>query len=179
MSSLLVAQAGAGDHPMNADAEHPMVRAFPTGAHITEVEIDPATGVTRILRYVAVDDCGMVFDHVLAAGQIHGGMVQQLGQVLGEQMLYDAESGQLLTGSFMDYYMPRAGVVESFVTDDLNVPSPSNPLGAKGVGEAGAVGCMPSVMNAIVDALKPLGVEHFDMPATPSRVWAAIEAVRG
>jgi carbon-monoxide dehydrogenase large subunit len=178
MASLLVAQAGAGDHPMNADAEHPMVRAFPTGAHITEVEIDPATGITRILRYVAVDDCGMVFDHTLAAAQIHGGMVQQLGQVLGEQMLYDEDSGQLLTGSFMDYYMPRAGVVEEFVTDDLNVPSPSNPLGAKGVGEAGAVGCMPSVMNAIVDALRPLGIDHIDMPATPSRVWAAIEAAR-
>ncbi len=177
MQALIAEHVGGDSHPLDTDAEHPMVRAFPTGAHVAEVEIDPATGVTRILRYVAVDDCGMVFDHVLAAGQIHGGATQQLGQILGEEMMYDPESGQLLTGSFMDYYMPRAGVIEEFVTDDLNVPSPSNPLGAKGVGEAGAVGAMPSVMNAIVDALRPMGIKHIDMPATPSRVWEAIQAV--
>ncbi len=178
MMSLLEAAPDGDEHPLSTNSEQPMVRAFPTGAHVTEVEIDPATGVTRVLRYIAVDDCGMVFDHVLAAGQIHGGVVQQLGQAFGEHMMYDADSGQLLTGSFMDYVMPRAGIIEEMITDDLSVPSPSNPLGAKGVGEAGAVGAMPSVMNAIVDALRPLGIHHLDMPATPARVWAAIDAAK-
>jgi carbon-monoxide dehydrogenase large subunit len=178
MSALIREAAGGSSHPLDTDAEQAMVRAFPTGVHVAEVEIDPQTGVTRVLRYIAVDDCGMVFEPVLATGQVHGGVVQQLGQVLGEQATYDPQTGQLLSASFMDYYMPRAGVIEHMLTDDLNVPSPTNALGAKGVGEAGAVGAMPALMNAIVDALRPLGIDHIDMPATPARVWAAIEAAR-
>lgn len=174
MATLIAENAGGETHPLDANAEHLIQRAFPTGAHVAEVEIDPATGVTSLLRYIAVDDCGVVMDHTLAAAQLHGALMQGVGQIFGEHCMYDAETGQLLTGSFMDYFMPRAGLVGEIVTDDINVPSPTNTLGAKGVGEAGCVGSLPTVMNAIVDALRPLGIHHFDMPATPARVWAAI-----
>lgn len=178
MAALIAEHAGGATHPLDADAEQPIVRAFPTGAHVAEVEIDPATGVTSILKYTAVDDCGVVMDHTLATGQLHGAVMQGAGQVLGEHCHYDPATGQLLAGSFMDYFMPRAGLVDEIVTDDVNVPSPSNPLGVKGVGEAGCVGALPTLMNAIVDALRPLGIHHLDMPATPARVWAAIQAAR-
>lgn len=178
MAAIIAESAGGDTHPLDANAEHQITRAYPTGAHVAEIEIDPATGVASILRYVAVDDCGVVMDHTLAQGQLHGALMQGVGQILGEHCMYDADTGQLLTGSFMDYFMPRAGLVQEIVTDDINVPSPSNPLGAKGVGEAGTVGSLPTLMNAIVDALRPLGIQHFDMPATPARVWAAIQATK-
>jgi aerobic carbon-monoxide dehydrogenase large subunit len=154
----------------------PAPASFPSGAHVAEVEIDPETGEIEVLRYVAVDDCGRVINHTLLEGQLHGGITQGLGQVLGEHVVYD-ESGQLLTGTFMDYAMPRADEQprELALYDHL-VPSPSNPLGAKGAGEAGTVGAIPAVANAVIDALRPLGIHHLEFPYTPSRVWAAIAA---
>ena len=157
----------------------PAPTAFPSGAHVAEVEIDPETGALEVLRYVAVDDCGRVINHTLLEGQLHGGIAQGLGQVIGELVVYDAESGQLLTGTFMDYAMPRADdQPRELALYDHLVPSPSNPLGAKGAGEAGTVGAIPAVANAVIDALRPLGIHHLDFPYTPSRVWAAIALSR-
>jgi carbon-monoxide dehydrogenase large subunit len=151
---------------------------FPNGCHICEVEIDPETGVVAIERYVAVDDVGTVMNPMLLAGQIHGGIVQGLGQILLENLQFDPASGQVLTGSLMDYCLPRADDVPSFVVDDHPVPTPINPLGIKGAGEGGTVGAMPCVQSAVLDALAPLGIEWLDMPASPHRVWQAIRAAR-
>ena len=152
---------------------------FPNGAHIAEVEIDPDTGATAILHYVVVDDFGATLNPLLLAGQVHGGAVQGIGQALMEDTVYDAASGQLLSASFMDYAMPRAGHVPSFVFETRNTPCKTNPLGVKGAGEAGAIGSCPAVMNAILDALwRRYRIRHIDMPATPQRVWAAIEKAR-
>jgi len=151
---------------------------FPNGTHVAEVEIDPETGVTELVRYAAVEELGKVLNPLLVNGQIHGGVVQGVGQALGEQIVYDPESGQLLTGSFMDYQMPRADEIPEFVLATREVPTKVNPLGAKGVGEAGTVGALGAAMNAICDALAPLGIRHFDMPATPGRVWEAIQDAR-
>ncbi len=148
-------------------------RAFPSGAHVAEVEIDPETGATEVVRYTAVDDCGVVMSPVLLEGQILGGMFQGLGQVLGELCVYD-EEGQLVTGSFIDYAMPRADMLVNFSIGDACVPSPTNPLGVKGAGEAGTTGALPAAMNAVLDALRPVGVTAFDMPVTAGRVWAAL-----
>ena len=166
-------------HPLDAEAETPISRAFPSGAHIAEVEIDPATGHASIERYVAVDDSGTVLNHTLLDGQIHGGIAQGAGQVFGEHGAYDRESGQLLSGSFMDYTMPRAGLLPPIETLDHPTLSPTNFLGAKGAGEAGTTGSLPALMNAIVDAMRPLGVAQFDMPATPARVWRVIADQQG
>jgi carbon-monoxide dehydrogenase large subunit len=146
--------------------------------HIAEVEIDPVTGAVRLDRYVAVDDCGRVLNHTLVEGQLHGGIAQGAGQVLGEHAAYDRDTGQLLVGSFMDYAMPRAGALGAIDTVEHSVPSPTNVLGAKGTGEAGTTGALPVLMNAIVDALRARGIDHFDMPATPARVWRALRAAR-
>ena len=143
------------------------------------MEIDPDTGEVDILRYTAADDCGRVLNHVLLEGQLHGGIVQGMGQVLGEHCLYDPASGQLLTGSFMDYCMPRAGPLRDVRLYDHSVPSPSNPLGVKGAGEAGTTGALPALANAVLDALRPLGIHHLDFPYTSARVWAAIQAAKG
>jgi carbon-monoxide dehydrogenase large subunit len=148
-------------------------RAFPSGAHVAEVEIDPETGVTEMVRYTAIDDCGVVINATLLEGQILGGMFQGLGQVLGEVCVYDAD-GQLVSGSFMDYAMPRADMLTRFSIGDSCVPSPNNPLGVKGAGEAGTTGALPAAMNAVMDALRPEGVTALDMPASAQRVWAAI-----
>ena len=148
-------------------------RAFPSGAHVAEVEIDPETGMTEMVRYTAIDDCGVVINATLLEGQILGGMFQGLGQVLGEVCVYDVD-GQLVTGSFMDYAMPRADMLTRFSIGDSCVPSPNNPLGVKGAGEAGTTGALPAAMNAVMDALRPAGVTAFDMPASAQRVWAAI-----
>jgi carbon-monoxide dehydrogenase large subunit len=145
---------------------------------VAEVEIDPDTGVIRVERYVAVDDCGRVLNHVLLEGQIHGGIVQGLGQVLGEHCIYDRVSGQLLTGSFMDYTMPRAPMLREARLYDHSVPSPRNPLGAKGGGEAGTTGAVPAAANAVLDALSPLGIDRLDLPYTPARIWHAIAAAK-
>ena len=147
--------------------------AFPGGAHVVEVEIDPDTGVVEVARYVAVDDCGRALSHVLVEGQVHGGIVQGLGQALCEQVSYD-ETGQVLTGSFMDYAMPRADILPHVELHDHSVPSPSNPLGVKGAGEAGTTGSVPALANAVIDALRPLGIHHLDFPYSPERIWQAI-----
>jgi carbon-monoxide dehydrogenase large subunit len=146
---------------------------FPNGCHVCEVEIDPDTGAVRVVRYTVVDDVGRMINPLLVKGQIHGGAVQGLGQGLAEVLAYD-EAGQVLAGSFMDYAMPRADDVPSFDVDAHEVPTRVNPLGAKGVGEAGTVGALPALLNAVNDALAPLGVRHLDMPASPERVWQAI-----
>ncbi len=156
----------------NGDIANP--RSFPSGVHVAEVDVDPETGAVRLLRYVAVDDCGRIINHALLEGQIHGGIVQGLGQALGEHLLYDRHSGQLLTGTFMDYCMPRADEQPFFELEDHSVPSPNNPLGAKGAGEAGTTGAVPAVANAVVDALRPRGIHHLDFPFTPARVWSAL-----
>jgi carbon-monoxide dehydrogenase large subunit len=147
---------------------------FPAGTYICEVEIDAATGVVRLDRFTAVDDFGNIINPMIVEGQVHGGLAQGIGQALLENCIYDPESGQLLTGSFMDYAMPRAGDMPHFKLDTLTTPCTHNPLGAKGCGEAGAIGSPPAVMNAMLDALRPLGVKDLDMPATPARVWQAI-----
>jgi carbon-monoxide dehydrogenase large subunit len=150
---------------------------FPNGCHVAEVEIDPDTGFTRIVNYVAVDDFGVVLNPMLVAGQVHGGVVQGIGQALYEHAVYD-DSGQLLSGSFMDYCMPRADGVPAMAVSTLEVPCKNNPLGVKGCGEAGSVASPAAVINAIIDALADLGVRAIDMPATPERVWQLIQAHR-
>jgi len=146
---------------------------YPNGCHVCEVEIDPETGVVTLARYAAVDDVGKVMNALLCEGQIHGGIAQGVGQALMESIIFDAD-GQLVTGSFQDYAMPRAGDFPEFLSELAEVPATTNPLGVKGVGEAGATGAPPAVISAILDALRPLGVDHIDMPATPSRIWQAI-----
>ncbi len=149
---------------------------YPNGCHICEIEIDPDTGDARIERYSIVDDFGRAINPLLLEGQVHGGTVQGIGQALFEQGIYDAESGQLLTGSFMDYTMPRADNVPSFDCGFHHIPCSSNPLGVKGAGEAGAVGAPPAVINAVVDALeRAAGVKHIDMPATREKLWRALQ----
>lgn len=178
IAELAAKHASASPHPLDALGEIQLTRTFPGGAHVAEVEIDPDTGEIRVERYVAVDDCGRVLNHVLLEGQIHGGIVQGLGQVLCEHCIYDRASGQLLTGSFMDYTMPRAPVLREARLYDHSVPSPHNPLGAKGGGEAGTTGAVPAAANAVLDALWPLGIDCLDLPYTPARVWHAISAAR-
>jgi len=151
---------------------------YPNGCHVCEVEVDPETGEVTLARYAAVDDVGRIMNHLLCEGQIHGGVAQGVGQALMEAIVFDKE-GQLLTGSFQDYAMPRAVDFPDLQSELTEVPARTNPLGVKGAGEAGATGAPPAVIGAILDALKPLGIEHIDMPATPSRVWAAIKASAG
>ena len=151
---------------------------FPAGAHICEVEIDPDTGVVTIAGFTACDDFGTIINPMIVDGQVHGGLAQGIGQALLEACVYDAESGQLLTGSYMDYTMPRADDFPMFKVSNTVTPCTHNPIGAKGCGEAGAIGAPPAVMNAVMDALAPVGVHHLDMPASPHRVWQAIHAAR-
>jgi carbon-monoxide dehydrogenase large subunit len=159
-------------------AEHtrtPEAFTYPNGCHICELEIDADTGEARIERYSIVDDFGRAINPLLLEGQVHGGTVQGIGQALLELGLYDAESGQLLTGSFMDYALPRADDVPAFDCSFLHIPCASNPLGVKGAGEAGAVGAPPAVINAVVDALHAAtGLKHIDMPATREKLWRAL-----
>ena len=171
------AQLPAGMEPGLADkmVYAPKAATYPNGCHCCEIEIDPATGHVEILRYIVIDDVGTVMNPMLLKGQIHGGIVQGVGQIMGEQIVWDPQTGQPLTGSFMDYAMPRADLVPSFEVESNPVPTPMNPLGIKGAGEAGTVGAMPCLVNAIVDALSPLGVRTFDMPASPQRIWQAIQ----
>jgi carbon-monoxide dehydrogenase large subunit len=148
---------------------------FPNGTHVTEVEIDPATGIVRIVNYVIVDDFGVTLNPLLLAGQVHGGAMQGIGQALMEQAVYDPKDGQLVTGTFMDYALPRAADGPSFVFETHNIPCKTNPLGVKGAGEAGAIGSCPAVVNAIIDGLwREYKIDHIDMPATAERVWVAI-----
>src|SRR5436190_5541803 len=152
--------------------------SHPNGCHVCEVEIDPDTGEVVVDRYFVVDDLGHVLNPLIVRGQIHGGVVQGIGQALIEHQVYDRQSGQLLSGSFMDYGMPRADTMPSIETELEEVPCKTNPLGVKGIGESGTIGAPPTVINAIIDALKPLGVDRIDMPATPARVWETIRSAQ-
>jgi carbon-monoxide dehydrogenase large subunit len=164
--------------PSSLDTRHvsdgPGASTYPNGCHVAEVEIDPDTGVVEVVRYTAVNDFGTVINPLIVDGQMHGGVVQGLGQVLMEMTVYD-DDGQILTGSFMDYAMPRASDTPTLATVDYPVPATTNPLGVKGCGEAGCAGSLPSLVNAILDALSEFGIRHIDMPATPYRVWRAIQ----
>jgi len=151
---------------------------FPNGCHACEVEIDPDTGITSIVRFVVVDDFGTVMNPLLLAGQVQGGIGQGVGQALLEGCVYDPETGQLVTGSLMDYCMPRAADFPDIEFSYNIVPCTTNPMGVKGAGEAGSIGSPPAVINAIVDALAEYGVEHVEMPATAERVWRAIAEAR-
>ncbi len=171
----LARRPGAANKLQASDAFAPWAATFPNGTHLTEVEIDPETGAIRIVSYVVVDDFGVTLNPLLLAGQVHGGTAQGIGQALLERAIYDAASGQLVTGSLMDYALPRAEDIPAIIFETRNVPCRNNPLGVKGAGEAGAIGSCPAVMNAILDALwRGFGIRHLDMPATPERVWAAI-----
>ena len=167
--------AGKDGNPLDSTASMPVANSFPTGAHVAEVEIDPDTGVVDILSYVAVDDAGNIINHTLAEGQIVGGLMQGLGQVMGEHYIYDADSGQVISATFMDYFMPRADNLPPLTLIDRPVPSPTNPLGAKGVGEAGATGAVPTITNAVIDAMRPLGINHVELPYNAHNIWKAIQ----
>ena len=156
----------------------PKQDTWPNGCHVCEVEVDPDTGAVTLARYAVVDDVGTVINPLTLKGQIHGGVAQGVGQILMEQVVYDPESGQLLTPTFMDYAMPRADTLPEIAIGSNPVPTALNPLGAKGAGEAGTVGALPAVMNAVLDALAPLGVRELDMPVTAERVWRAMQSTR-
>jgi carbon-monoxide dehydrogenase large subunit len=164
------------------DVDHvvkdPVPSAFPNGCHIAEVEVDPDTGAAHVVRYSAVNDIGTIVNPLLVEGQIQGGVVQGLGQALLEEAIYDSD-GQLVTGSFMDYAMPRAHDAPMIDVLSHPVPTKSNPLGAKGCGEAGTSGAISSVANAVIDALSEYGIRHLEMPMTPARVWHAIQDAKG
>jgi carbon-monoxide dehydrogenase large subunit len=172
----LARRSGADPSKLSASATFASADGtFPNGTHIAEVEIDPATGFIRIANYVIVDDFGVTLNPLLLAGQVHGGAMQGIGQALMEQAVYDPKDGQLVTGTFMDYALPRAADGPSFVFETHNVPCKTNPLGVKGAGEAGAIGSCPAVVNAIIEGLwREYKIDHIDMPATAERVWIAI-----
>jgi carbon-monoxide dehydrogenase large subunit len=163
--------------PSKLDINHvtePVPGTYPNGVHVAEVEIDPDTGLTRVVKYTAVNDFGTVLNPMIVEGQIQGGVMQGLGQVLLEGVVYDGE-GQLLTGSFMDYAMPRAHDAPNIDVSNRPIPTKTNPVGAKGCGEAGCSGGLPTVANAVIDALSDYGIRHLEMPMTPSRIWQAIQ----
>jgi carbon-monoxide dehydrogenase large subunit len=172
----LAKRAGTDASKLNASATFTSADGtYPNGTHIAEVEIDPATGIVKIVNYVIVDDFGVTLNPLLLAGQVHGGAMQGIGQALMEQVVYSPTDGQLVTGTFMDYALPRAADGPSFVFETHNVPCKTNPLGVKGAGEAGAIGSCPAVVNAIIDGLwREYKIDHIDMPATAERVWIAI-----
>jgi carbon-monoxide dehydrogenase large subunit len=151
---------------------------FPFGAHACVVDVDAETGKVKVSRYVAVDDCGNAINPLLIDGQVHGGIVHAIGQALYERVHYD-ESGQLITGTFVDSALPTAAELPSFETDRTVTPSPVNSLGVKGVGEAGTIAASAAVTNAVIDALRPLGVNYINMPLTPMRVWEAVQEAKG
>jgi carbon-monoxide dehydrogenase large subunit len=178
--AALAQRRDAGNRITATNAFTPPQATYPNGTHIAEVEVDPATGETRIVNYVVVDDFGATLNPLLLAGQVHGGTAQGIGQALMENAVYDSDSGQLMTASLMDYAVPRANEVPAIAFETRNVLCMHNPLGVKGAGEAGAIGSCPAVMNAIVDALwRAQRISHLDMPATPQRVWSAINIASG
>ncbi len=176
----LAKRAGSDPSKLSASSTFSSVDGtYPNGTHIAEVEIDPATGVIHVVNYVIVDDFGVTLNPLLLAGQVHGGTMQGIGQALMEQAVYDSTDGQLVTGTFMDYALPRAADGPSIKFETHNVPCKTNPLGVKGAGEAGAIGSCPAVVNAIIDGLsREYGIDHIDMPATAERVWMAIAKSR-
>jgi carbon-monoxide dehydrogenase large subunit len=156
----------------------PTPPSHPNGAHACELEVDPETGAVHVDRYYVIDDLGRIINPMIVKGQQQGGVVQGIGQALMEHQVYDRSSGQLITGSFMDYAMPRAGAMPNVECMLEEIPCKTNPLGVKGIGESGTIGAPPTVINAVIDALKPLGVDRIDMPATPLRVWEAIQRAK-
>jgi aerobic carbon-monoxide dehydrogenase large subunit len=181
LAEIAAASYGAKQLPPNTEPGLVATRfweppnfTFPFGAHVVVTEVDRETGEIKILRYVAVDDCGKIINPLLVAGQIHGGVAQGLGQALWEQAVYD-DSGQLITGELTDYAIPKASMMPFIESSHTETPSPVNPLGVKGVGEAGTIGCSPAVVNSVVDALSPFGVRHIDMPLTPEKIWKLID----
>jgi carbon-monoxide dehydrogenase large subunit len=150
----------------------------PSGVHMVYLEVDPETGMVDILDYVAVDDVGTIINPLLAAGQIHGGVVQGIAQALYEEVIYDPDTGQLITGSLLDYAVPRAEHVPGIRSLFQQTPSPTNPIGVKGIGESGAIAAPPCIVHAVLDALSPFGIKHLDMPMTPPRVWSAVQSAR-
>jgi carbon-monoxide dehydrogenase large subunit len=167
--------------PSSLDVQHisdgPGAAAFPNGCHVAEVEVDPETGAIEVVKYSSINDFGTVVNPMIVEGQLHGGVVQGIGQALMEMTVYD-EDGQFLTGSYMDYALPRASDAPMMAVANHPVPTKTNPLGVKGCGEAGCAGALVSIMNAVVDALSEYGIRHIDMPATPHRVWQAIRAAK-
>jgi carbon-monoxide dehydrogenase large subunit len=171
----------AQKHPGKLDVSHVtdmIPSAFPNGCHVAEVEVDPETGAVTLARYTAVDDFGRLINPMLTIGQVQGGVAQGIGQALLEHTVYDPASGQLISGSFMDYALPRADDLSDLDITLVELPTASNPLGAKGAGQAGAIAAPQTIVNAVLDALAPLGVTALDMPLTPERVWRAIEAAQ-
>jgi aerobic carbon-monoxide dehydrogenase large subunit len=157
---------------------NPTGMGAPSGVHLAYVEVDPETGTVEILDYVAVDDAGTIINPLLATGQIHGGVVQGIGQALYEEVCYDRDTGQLLTGSLLDYAVPHADSLPNIRSQFQETPSPTNPLGVKGIGESGSIGAPPTIVHAVLDALVPFGIAHLDMPLTPQKIWAAIQRKR-
>jgi carbon-monoxide dehydrogenase large subunit len=187
VSLFEVARAAAAPNKVPKELQGPLsgdekfvgrIPAYPNGVATAEVEIDPDTGVVEIVNYACVDDVGRVVNPLIVDGQVHGGIVQGVGQVLMEHVVYGEGDGQILAGSFMDYAMPRADTFPSFKVDTNEVITKGNPLGVKGGGEAGTTGSLAVMMNAILDALAPLGITRMDMPASPHRVWEAIQAAK-
>lgn len=168
----------ARKRPLTAKGEGSFASTFPNGCHVAEVEIDPDTGVTEIVSYLTVDDCGVVVNHAIVEGQMHGAVAQGAGQVFGEHAVYDRETGQMLTATFNDYYMPRSNLLPDIQMAEHPTASRVNPLGIKGMGESGCTASLGALVNAVDDALRPLGIPHLDMPLTPSKVWTAIAAAR-
>jgi aerobic carbon-monoxide dehydrogenase large subunit len=169
----VAARARAAGEPLDTNLVTETQQTFPNGCHIAEVEVDPDTGAVALVCYAAVDDCGAVLDHTIVQAQVHGGVAQGLGQALMEHAVYEAGSGQLVAGSFMDYAMPRADDMPAMAGALHNSPATTNPLGVKGVGEAGTTASLAAIMNAIADALPGTAGAALDMPATPYRVWEA------
>ena len=172
MTQFGIGLEGSGSHS-------PEPPSHPNGAHAVEVEIDPETGEVSVDRYVMVDDLGQVLNPMIVNGQQHGGVAQGIGQALYEHAVYDRSTAQLVTGSFMDYTMPRADMLPKFEIALEEVRCKTNPIGVKGIGESGTIGAPPVVINTIIDALAPLGIDRIDMPATPNRVWQAIQSAKG
>jgi carbon-monoxide dehydrogenase large subunit len=152
-------------------------QTFPFGCHVAVAEVDVETGEARLIRHIAVDDCGTVLNHMLVEGQIHGGVAQGVAQALYEEFVYDSE-GNPLTTSLIDYAIPTIGEIPAIETVPMETPTPLNPLGAKGIGESGTIGATPAAQNAVIDAVSYLGVRHIDMPLHPMRVWEAIQTAR-
>src|SRR5258706_7947042 len=170
--------AGNSPHPMDCVAEGTFGATYPNGCHIAEVEIEPETGIVDVVNYATVDDIGNVVDHTSVEGQVHGGVLQGVGQVLGEHAIYDSGTGQLLSGSFMDCPMPHADLRRAIRCDEHPVPTKANALGSKGVGESGTSGALGATMNAILNAVRSEGITDFDMPVTPDRLWRALREAR-
>jgi carbon-monoxide dehydrogenase large subunit len=152
---------------------------WPFGAHVCILEVDPSTGSVNLLKYVAVDDCGNIINPLIVEGQVQGGIAQGIAQALYEEVAYDPETGQLMTGTLIDYLVPTANEIPTALLDRTITPSPTNELGVKGIGEAGTIASSVAVINAVVDALKPMGIKHVDMPASPDRLWEMIQQAQG